>query len=50
MCREAANRWGDNIHQLVRFYRGRMAEFNYSQFMKHFELDEDVEDIPPFKD
>ena len=41
----SANRWTDNIHEMVRFFKSRMSDFNATQFMKHFELPEDLESV-----
>ena len=46
-CISHANRWTDNIYTLVGFYRNRGNDMSTEQFLKHFQLPGDLEDIPP---
>jgi len=45
VSRDAANRWTDNIYQVMDFYKSRMSEWNEEQFMKHFGLPVELNEV-----
>ncbi len=46
VCRDSANRWTDNIHVMLSFYKGKMAEYNEEELLKHFQLPVDLDELP----
>lgn len=45
-CRDAANRWTDNIFVVMGYYRKRGMEVKTGEMLKHFGLPEDMDEIP----
>lgn len=45
VAKDGANRWTDNVHEMLRFFKNRMNDFNEGQFLKHLELPEDFDSV-----
>uniref|UniRef100_A0A0A9WD62 Leucine zipper with capping helix domain-containing protein n=1 Tax=Lygus hesperus TaxID=30085 RepID=A0A0A9WD62_LYGHE len=45
ICKISANRWTDNIYELVRFYRTLSSSFNQEEFFATFGLPADLEEV-----
>jgi len=45
VCKQAANRWTDNIHCLLSFYKSKRPETTEVEFYKYFDLPADFDEL-----
>lgn len=45
LAKSGANRWTDNIHEMLAFFKKRMNNFDEVQLLKHLELPEDIDSV-----